>query len=404
MSDNLDTVGSEELDEEAILAMSDEEIDNLDLDAYLGTSEEEDTEEDANEDIEDEDEGIEDEVDEESEDTEENVPSDEESEEEPLNGSEEQKEDEGIDEDEETSTNENEGTSDDDSDDSEKESIAEKDSINYEEEYKDLFKPFKANGREIQIESVDDARRLMQMGANYNKKMAAMKPNLRILRMLENNSLLNEDKLNRLIDLDRHDPEAIKQLVKDSGLDPMDIDPEEESTYQPNTYNVGDKEIAFSETLNEIKDTKSYSTTLDHINNKFDEVSKSVLYDHPELIKRINTHVENGIYDQITGIVETERMMGRLEGKNDLEAYDIIGAALSKAGKLKGTPKQESVAEEKFQKASKPKNTKAEKARERRKKAASTTPSKGSGGKKDYINPLEMSDEEFEKTPMDKFL
>ena len=58
--------------------------------------------------------------------------------------------------------------------------------LDYKAEYEKLLKPFKANGRDIQVGSVDDAIALMQMGANYNKKMAALKPNMKLLKMLEN--------------------------------------------------------------------------------------------------------------------------------------------------------------------------------------------------------------------------
>ena len=43
-----------------------------------------------------------------------------------------------------------------------------------EEQLAKLFAPFKANGRELKIESVEEAVALMQMGANYSKKMAGL--------------------------------------------------------------------------------------------------------------------------------------------------------------------------------------------------------------------------------------
>ena len=42
------------------------------------------------------------------------------------------------------------------------------------EVYNKVFAPFRANGKEIQVKSVDDVISLMQMGANYNKKMASI--------------------------------------------------------------------------------------------------------------------------------------------------------------------------------------------------------------------------------------
>ena len=82
----------------------------------------------------------------------------------------------------------------------------------------------------------------MQMGANYNKKMAALKPNLKLLKLLENNGLLSEEKLSFLIDLDKKNPDAITKLVKDSGLDPLEMDVSK-SDYKPNTYTVHDREV-----------------------------------------------------------------------------------------------------------------------------------------------------------------
>ena len=73
--------------------------------------------------------------------------------------------------------------------------------IDYEVEYKRLLAPFKANGREISVKSVDDAVTLMQMGANYNKKMAALKPSLKLMKLLENNGLLSEEKISYLIEI-----------------------------------------------------------------------------------------------------------------------------------------------------------------------------------------------------------
>ena len=94
----------------------------------------------------------------------------------------------------------------------------------YKAEYQRLLAPFKANGKDIQVTSVDEALTLMQMGANYNKKMAALKPNLKVLKLLDTHGLLDENELNFLIDLKEKNPKAIMKLVKDSGIDPMEMD------------------------------------------------------------------------------------------------------------------------------------------------------------------------------------
>ena len=123
--------------------------------------------------------------------------------------------------------------------------------VDYEAEYKRLLAPFKANGREIQVKSVDDAVALMQMGANYNKRMAALKPNLKMLKLLENNGLLSKEKISYLIDLEKKNPAAINKLVKDSGLDPMDLDAEKAGEYKPKIHSVDDREIDLDTVLDE---------------------------------------------------------------------------------------------------------------------------------------------------------
>ena len=273
-------------------------------------------------------------------------------------------------------------------------------SIDYKAEYEKLMAPFKANGHEIRVDSVEDVISLKQMGANYNKKMAGLKPNLKLMKMLENNGLLNEDKLNYLIDLDKKDPNAISKLVKESEIDPLDIQVESADEYQPNTYNVNDKEVELDGILEEIQDTESYDTTIDIIGNKWDDASKEKLLENPSDIKLLNNQVATGIYKQINQVVESERMLGRLTGYSDIEAYKVVGDAMTANGAF-GTPT--AVAN-----TTTPVNTPIDTAKSRnlksRKKAASSTKSTGAPKVKKAYNPLSMSDEEFEKMSSAQFI
>lgn len=204
--------------------------------------------------------------------------------------------------------------------------------IDYKAEYARLTAPFRANGKEMQVKNVDEAIQLMQMGANYNRKMAALKPHLKILKMLENQQLLDENKLSFLIDLDKKNPEAIKKLIKDSGLDPLELTTNEASEYRPGTYTVHDQEIELDQVLEEIQDTPSYARTLDLVSNKWDTASKQVLAQYPQLLKVINDHVASGIYDIISRELERERAFGRLQGLSDIEAYRQVGDAIHARG------------------------------------------------------------------------
>lgn len=274
--------------------------------------------------------------------------------------------------------------------------------IDYKSKYDALLAPFKANGREMKVDSVEDARTLMQMGANYNKKMAALKPNLKLMKMLENNDLLNSDRLSYLIDLDKKNPDAIKKLLKDSGIDPLDIDNSDESNYKPSTYNVSDSEIALDSVLGEIKDTASFSRTMDIVGNKWDSTSQDLLVKQPEMIRVINEQVESGFYDQVMSVVERERVLGRLNGLSDIQAYYQIGQMITANEGQVQQPTQ-SVSTSQPNNVNRAANTVDPKLKSR-KKAASSTKSAPRATQNEDFNPLSMSDDDFDKLVASKFV
>ena len=272
------------------------------------------------------------------------------------------------------------------------------DEIDYKAVYEQLTTPFKANGKEIQINNVDDAIALMQMGANYNKKMAGLKPNLKLLKMLDNNKLLNEEKLSFLIDLEKKDPEAIKKFIKDSGVDPLDINVDTPSEYKPNAYNVSDSEVDLDQILDDIRDTPSYSETIDVISNKWDNSSKQIIFDNPDVIKILNGHIESGVYQQINTIVESERMLGRLSGMSDIEAYKHVGDLVEAKGGFKP-----SVATKEAPVKEADKKTADPKLKAKKKAAIATKRVADKKVEKDF-NPLAMTDEEIENFDISKYI
>lgn len=279
-----------------------------------------------------------------------------------------------------------------------------KEGVDSETELKKLFAPFRANGKEMQIDNVEDAIHLMQMGANYNKKMAGLKPNLKLIKMLENNDLLDEGKLSYLIDLNKKNPEAIKKLIKDSGIDVDDIntDDDKESEYKPNTYTVDDGEIELDNVISEIKDSPAFKKTMDIVGNKWDEPSKQVLAGSPGIIKVINEHVELGVYDKIMVIVERDRMLGKLKGLSDLQAYKMVGDAVNANGGFKTAPKKTD--DSTTIKDDDNKSKKDKERKDRKKSASSTKSSSNKKPAKETYNPLDLPDDEFEKIATSKYM
>jgi len=277
-------------------------------------------------------------------------------------------------------------------------------SINYEAEYKRLLQPFKANGRDVTVDTVDDAISLMQMGANYNKKMAGLKPSLKILKLLENNGLLSEEKLSFLIDLDKKNPEAINKLVKDSGLDPMELDAEKAGEYAPKTHSVDDRELELDSVLDDIQGTPTYNRTLDVISKEWDSASKRTVAGQPQLLKVINDHMASGIYDQINTEVERGRMLGHLNGVSDIEAYRKVGDAIQANGGFDhlGVPQERSKEEAPIVVTPKTKKVNDPALKDKRRAAGSTPAAAPTAPAKDF-NPLSMSDEEFSKLAASRY-
>lgn len=261
---------------------------------------------------------------------------------------------------------------------------------NYKAFYEKVMAPFKANGKLIELKSPEEAIQLMQMGANFTRKMQDIAPHRKILLMLENNGLLDETKLSYLIDVDKKNPEAIKRLVKDSGIDPLDIDTETEPAYTVgNHHAVSDHEANFRSVLDELVSTPTGQETA-RVINEWDQASKNKLWNEPAAMVAINQQRENGIYDLITSEIERQKALGNIPVNTPfLDAYTHVGNMLQQAGAL-GTPQPQAPI---ATKVAAPKNRV-----DNSDKAKAAAPSKSTSKKAaPLVNPLAMSDEEFLK-------
>lgn len=262
----------------------------------------------------------------------------------------------------------------------------------------ELYKPFKANGKEIQISSVEEARTLMQQGANYNKKMLALKPHLKALRTLDKHKLLeNEDTLNFLIDLNNGNPDAIRKLIKDKSIDIMDLDVNESDesgkSYSPVDYHVSDNEMVLDDVLDSIAESPAYHRTLSVITSEWDKASTESLAKNPNQIVLLNKQIEHGIYDKVIKELDRVRALGQYGNLSDFEAYVAVGRAMEAKGLL---PEVNASAPAKSK--AEPENSKEVERLNKRKAASLTKPTVAKSSKDvDAINPLALSDEEFER-------
>ena len=275
--------------------------------------------------------------------------------------------------------------------------------------YDQVMKPFKANGREIQLRTPEEAIRLMQMGAGYGRKLQDMQPHLKTLRMLEKNNLLDQKKLGFLIDINSKNPEAIKKLIKDSGIDPLDLNMDDNANYRPTDHSVSDNEVAFAEALKDVSSQPGGRDTIQHINSTWDQQSKEFLWGNPEVLAVIQDQRANGIYDTIAAEIDRKKMLGEIAPTVPfLEAYKIAGDALvatksltqpgsepaPQSSKPAPAPKADQQAGRVLgTRTAAPKSsaTNSDKAK------AASSPTNSSRKAKETVNPLDMADDDFLK-------
>lgn len=261
---------------------------------------------------------------------------------------------------------------------------------------------FQANGKTIELKTEAEALSLMQMGANYTRKMQELAPHRRVLTMLQNNNLLDESKLSFLIDLDKKNPEAVKKLIKDAGLDPLEIDTSADSNYVAGDHTVSDDEVKFRTVIDELASTSAGTETLQVINTQWDSASKEILWTTPEVATAIHEQRENGAYALIAAEVNRRRTIGLVPVNMPfLQAYTEIGKEMAEAAlatENQGQEQQKTVAtptaaEPLATRVATPKSPVANSD-----KAGAASPTKATSSTAAVkTNPLAMSDEEFIK-------
>ena len=202
--------------------------------------------------------------------------------------------------------------------------------------YKQIFAPFKANGKDVQARTAEEAVRLMQMGAGhmrYKKRIAPMLTRAQTLA----NAGVNDEELNFLIELKNKKPEAIKKLVRDAGLDPYDIATDEaakaaDKNYRPGDYAASGKQVALQDTLEATRLQEGGVELLSHLRTSWDDNSRQMALEDPAIIEALAEQKSAGIYDQITAEIDRRQTLGQLTNEPFLTAYHQVGKEMTENG------------------------------------------------------------------------
>lgn len=204
--------------------------------------------------------------------------------------------------------------------------------IDYKSEYEKITAPFKASGKTIQVRDSNEVISLMQKGVDYTKKQQALKPRLKELQILENQNMLG-DNLGYAIDLFNGNTKALAKLIKERNIDISELSPnmygDEENNspdYTPTNYSISDAEMRLKDVELTLKDSPNFQrlfTTL----TELDDDSKAKFRSNPDLLLRLNEHMDSGLYDQIQNELEHRRIVGdaSVDGMNFYDAYTAVG-------------------------------------------------------------------------------
>ena len=195
-----------------------------------------------------------------------------------------------------------------------------------EAEEQPVRRKYRANGKEYEFteeEIFEKFGNVFGQAMNYTQKMQTIKPWRKTIDAIEQANLTAED-INLAIDVLKGDKDAISSLLKQTGIDALELDVEN-TNYQPKDYGRNDTELAIKEVVDEIKNDKEYNITYDVLEKQWDSKSREAFVENPEMIRQLHIDVKSGMYDTIAPIANKLKVYDG-GGKSDLEYYTEAAA------------------------------------------------------------------------------
>lgn len=192
-----------------------------------------------------------------------------------------------------------------------------------------LMAPLKANGKTFELKDPAEAVKLMQLGANYGKHMQQLAPARKLVKMLHNSGV-DENQLSFLLDIHQKKPDAIARLLKDANIDPMEVDIGKATEYRPGYHKVSDAEVTFQTALDDVQSREGGGELVLFIDRQWDAQSKQALWDNPQILTALQSAKEEGVWDIIYPEIERRRTLGTIGPEVPfLQAWKIVGDELS---------------------------------------------------------------------------
>lgn len=266
---------------------------------------------------------------------------------------------------------------------------------------------YKANGQEFEFtedEVKEQFGKIFGQAMNYTQKMQELKPwRTQISALKENN--ISHDKVNLMIDVLKGDKNAIAQILKETGVDPLELDIEN-SKYAPKEYGRSEKELEIEDVLGSISRDPEYQITQNVVTKQWDAVSRERMAENPQLLSGLHVDVKSGVFDKVMPMAMKMKVLdgGR---KSDIDYYVAAGQQYYAGLEAEYQQEQIRAQQEAAAKIASEQKAKAaqiaardvkqatiKKEADKRKAAAPTT---SRAGKKDIVDYLDDSDESYEQ-------
>ena len=212
------------------------------------------------------------------------------------------------------------------------------------ENYKALFNPIKANGKEHTY-SPEEIIKLTQLGANYYADKEKIKPKLQMVKMMEKAGVDSEEKLIQALDIINGDKEALAKLIKEKEIDLLDVEEkmdEEDFKYTPDAekYKVEDNPLESID--QQLKDSPVYEKVVSALSS-FDESSRNFFIEDPEKILVLDEHMKSGLYEASVNEIERRKQFGDFRNTSFIQAYEEVAQGILNSNSQEEPPKKETV-------------------------------------------------------------
>lgn len=208
----------------------------------------------------------------------------------------------------------------------ETEDAVETEEVNYKEFYEKVaLAKFTANGREVEgFKNPEDLIRAQQMLHGYSDKMKVFKEYKKFLKPLEERGIVNDpEKFNLAMSLLDGDPEAIKKVLKEKNIDPMELDLED-IKYIPKSKLPSDAQLLIEETYEQAENLGVGSKFNKVISKDWDLPSLQEFVSNGAVRADLLQHLKDGTYDIVQNEIRRMELLdatGVLDGMTSVEKY-----------------------------------------------------------------------------------